>query len=52
MQVLLQATVCVPEQLWKGVAARVSLRNIRKAVCTNGMGKLNILSTIVSNVNC
>lgn len=29
--------VCPPE----------SLRNIRKVVCTNGMGKLNILSTIV-----
>lgn len=29
--------VCPPERL----------RNIRKVVCTNGMGKLNILSTIV-----
>lgn len=49
---VLYRPLCIPEQLWKGVATGVSLRNIRKAVCTNGMGKLNILSTIVSNVNC
>lgn len=39
--------LCGPEQLQKGVATGASLRNIRKVVCTNGVGKLNILSTIV-----
>lgn len=34
--------VCPPE----------CLRHIRKVVYINGMGKLNILSTIVQNVNC
>lgn len=38
---------CMDQSSFGKVCPPEHLRGIRKVVCTNGMGKLNILSTIV-----
>lgn len=44
--------LCMALRSFGKVCPSERLRNIRKVIYTNGMGKLNILSTIVKNVNC